>query len=409
MDQKERIISVAINLLGKEFIDIDFSLDELRWLIETAGGIVVATFSQKLRKLHARYLIGEGKLKEIKVFVDIHNIDTVVFDDPLTPAQKRNIEQFLNIKVIDRTYLILDIFALHAKTKESKLQIELAQLRYSLPRLVGKGITLSRQSGGIGTRGPGEQKLEIDARRISERISKIRLELKKIVNNRKMNRRMRKKKKIPLIAIVGYTNSGKSTLLKTLTGQNIFIEDKLFATLGTQIKRFELPNSQKILLLDTVGFVQKLPHELISAFRSTLEEIKQADLIIHLMDFSIKHYEDQKRSVYQVLKEIKADKIPIIEVYNKIDLLKNQKLISKDIVAISAREKIGYKKLFFELINALSNNMVNLDLKIPYQDSAIIKRIYEEGIVNTRNYEDALIKINADIKKEFADFLKKYL
>ncbi|MFC1485094.1 GTPase HflX [bacterium] len=410
---KENVITVGAHLPENSRYLVEFNLEELARLVDTADGEVKHTFIQKIDKINSKYFIGYGKLGEIKDYIlAFGNIESVVFDEALTPAQQRNLEEFLDVKVIDRTRLILDIFAKRANTSEGKLQVELAQLQYMLPRLTGKGIALSQQKGGIGTKGPGEKKLEVDARRIRDRIAKLKKDLVNIKKIREQQRSKRKNYSIPFVAIVGYTNAGKSTLVRQFTDAEIFCEDKLFATLDPKVKKFILPNGQKILIADTVGFIQKLPHELIAAFRSTLEEIKEATLIIHLIDISIKHYDTQKKAVYNALKEIGVHDIPVIEVYNKSDLLESdtrEKLEQeKNSLVISAKNKFGFKKLIFEIIENLRQFMVHARFFIPYSDLDIVHDIYEQGVVYSVNYESDNICVEADVSKDMYAKLKKY-
>lgn len=412
--EKEKTIIVGVDTSTSSVpYDIDFSLNELSRLVDTAGGNVIERFTQKLETVHPGHFIGSGKLDEIKKYIAEHDVDAVIFDDKLSPAQQRNIESILEVKVIDRTRLILDIFAKHARTKESKLQIELAQLQYLLPRLTGKGVSLSQQKGGIGTRGPGETKLETDTRKIKTKIDIIKDELEAVKRTRENKRSKRDKNDIPLVAIAGYTNAGKSTLLKTLTQKEIFAEDKLFATLDTQIKRFSLPDGQDILFLDTVGFVQKLPHELVAAFRSTLEEITSADIIIHLIDISIENFELQKKAVYDVLAEIDIKNIPVIEVYNKADVC-NEKLAA-DIAAdaktpvISCKNRTGFSELFAAIERILNKMRTDCVLNIPYADSKILDQLYKNAAVQSVDYESDFIIVHAQLNTEQKNRLEQYI
>ncbi|MCI7185189.1 MAG: GTPase HflX, partial [Mitsuokella jalaludinii] len=301
-DEEERALLAGLDC-GRTLWPIDESMAELARLADTAGATIVGTFIQRREKPDAAFFLGRGKVSEIAMEVQNRDATLLILDDELTPSQQHNLEQMLGIKVIDRTALILDIFAQRARTKEGKLQVELAQLQYNLPRLGGQGLVLSRLGGGIGTRGPGETKLEVDRRRIYARIHDLEAQIDAVQKNRHLHRRRRKLSRIPLVALVGYTNAGKSTLLNRLTGSEVFAEDKLFATLDPTTRHLILPEKQEILLTDTVGFIQKLPHTLVKAFRATLEEVQEADLLLHVVDCSNDNYEQQIESVVEVLKE----------------------------------------------------------------------------------------------------------
>ncbi|MFC1566537.1 GTPase HflX [bacterium] len=411
--QKEKVILFGIKLHKDTQIDIFFSMAELARLVDTAGGEVIESFIQFRDEYSSKFLIGRGKLEEIKDFCEIYNIDTIISDDPLTSAQQRNIEEITNVKVLDRTRLILDIFAKRAKSKEGKLQVELAQLEYLLPRLTGRGIMLSQQKGGIGTKGPGERKLEIDRRKIREKITKFKKEIEHIQHYREIQRAKRKNLPLPMAALVGYTNAGKSTLMNKLTNADVFAEDKLFATLDATVRRYTLPNKQKILLADTVGFIQKLPHELIASFRATLEEINEADVIVHLVDMSLKNFERQINSVVDILKEINIGSIPIITVFNKCDSLeeKMKANIAKkypDYCLISASTGEGIHVLNDKITNSLQKKMVFARLAVPYSETVVISRIYKTGTVYEKRYLDDYIELNILVDEKTYGQLKKY-
>jgi len=297
------------------------SMQELERLAATAGASVVAGITQKRERPDQRYCIGSGKLEELRTMVLAYKADMVVFDCSLSPSQARNLEEILGIKVIDRTELILDIFAQHARTREGKLQVELAQSSFLLTRLTGHGVLMSRLGGGIATRGPGETKLEYDRRRIRKKIAELKREIEKVRAERSLRREKRRSSHLPTAALVGYTNSGKSTLMNALAKAEVPAEDKLFATLDTTVRRLYLPSGKTVLLTDTVGFIQKLPHQLIAAFRATLEEVAESDLLLHVVDISHPYFEDQIAAVYSVLEEIKASNKPILTVFNKADRL----------------------------------------------------------------------------------------
>jgi GTP-binding protein HflX len=323
---------------------------ELKQLTETAGAEVVGILTQKRSKPDPKYFIGSGKLEELKALTAARGANLVIFDHDLTPSQERNLEDALGVKIIDRTELILDIFARHARSREGKLQVELAQSSFLLTRLSGHGVLMSRLGGGIGTRGPGETKLEYDRRRIRTRIAQLREEIEKLREERFIKREKRRRSRIAVAALVGYTNSGKSSLLNSLTKAEVLVENKLFATLDPVTRRLYLPSGRVILVTDTVGFIQNLPHALVAAFRATLEEVTEANVLLHVVDVSTPDFEKQIHAVYQVLEELKCITKPIITVFNKADLRDKKiprKLLGKyrPAVAISALEGTGLEKL----------------------------------------------------------------
>jgi GTP-binding protein HflX len=319
--QPEKAILIGIELQETSKIPLSESMQELKNLADTAGAEVVGQLTQKRTKPDQKYYLGSGKVQELKALVLSQKADLAIFDVELSPAQERNLEDALGIKVIDRSELIIDIFAQHAKSREGKLQVELAQTNYLLTRLTGHGVLMSRLGGGIGTRGPGETKLEYDRRRIRKRIADLKRETEKVRKDRNIQREKRRKSRFPSIALVGYTNSGKSTLFNNLSKSNVLTEDKLFATLDTTVRRVYLPSKNTILLSDTVGFIQKLPHQLVAAFRATLEEAIEADLLMHVVDVSNPYFEDQINAVFTVLEELKCCVKPMLTVFNKIDQL----------------------------------------------------------------------------------------
>src|SRR5947209_482535 len=324
--RQERALLVGLEQDGTTKWDLADSLDELKELANSAGAEVVNTVTQKLGKPTAPYYIGKGKAEQIKESFQDQRVTSVIFDNELSPAQGRNLENLFSRKVIDRTQLILDIFAQRARSREGRLQIELAQLQYLLPRLTRMWTHLSRQTGGIGTRGPGETQLEVDRRRVQERIAKIERELAAVRKTRAVQREGRRRNQWPVIAVVGYTNAGKSTLLNLLTGADLIAENKLFATLDPTTRSFTLPNKQRVLLTDTVGFLRKLPHTLIESFKATLEEVSEADLLIHIVDLSHARVDEQIEAVNKVTKELGAYGKETLMVFNKIDALENREL-----------------------------------------------------------------------------------
>src|SRR6266568_237887 len=324
---QERALLIGLEKEGVSKWDLRDSLEELAELANSAGAEVVDTVTQKLQKPTAPYYIGKGKAESIKDSLQDRQVTSVIFNDELSPAQGRNLENLLARKVLDRTQLILDIFAQRARSREGRLQIELAQLQYLLPRLTGMWQHLSRQSGGIGTRGPGETQLEVDRRRVQERIARLERELGEVRKHRQIQREGRRRHQWPVAAVVGYTNAGKSTLLNLLTGADVVAENKLFATLDPTTRSFVLPNKQRLLLTDTVGFLRKLPHTLIESFKATLEEVNEADLLIHIVDLSHSRLDENIEAVDVVIKELGAYGKQTLVVLNKIDALKNQDLV----------------------------------------------------------------------------------
>ncbi|TJX68722.1 GTPase HflX [Soehngenia saccharolytica] len=330
MENIEKTLIVGVELPSE---DIEDSLDELKELVKAAGGEVLASVVQKRERIDSKYYIGKGKVDEIKDISDKMDVDLIVFNNELSPAQLRNLEDVINKKIIDRTTLILDIFSKRAISKEGKLQVELAQLKYFMPRLTGMRDYLSREGGGIGTRGPGEQKLETDRRHIQKKINNIELKLEQIERERELKRKKRTSSNIPVVALVGYTNSGKSTILNQIirkhssTDKKVYSEDMLFATLDTAHRKAKLANGMEVIFVDTVGFVSKLPTKLVEAFKSTLEEIKYADLLIHVIDSSNKNIDLQVKTTLDIIKELGANQIPMINVLNKIDKTSKTELV----------------------------------------------------------------------------------
>jgi len=403
-----------LNTLGWSIED---SVEELKQLADTAGAQVVAKFMQKRPKPDPAFFIGKGKVQELALFVQQENIDLCIFDDELSPAQQRNIEQAMGIRVLDRTALILDIFAQRARTNEGKLQVELAQLQYNLPRIMGKGLSLSRLGGGIGTRGPGETKLEVDRRRIRDRIAYIKECIGKVKSVRTLHRAGRNKASVPTVSLVGYTNAGKSTLLNTLTNSDIYAKDQLFATLDPTTRQLDLPNKQQAILTDTVGFIQRLPHQLVAAFQSTLEEVVEADVLLHVIDVSHELYKEQSNAVYHVLEQIGAKDKTIITVYNKIDKLPADSALparlaqEENSICISAKANINLDKLLELIAENLKLKAVEEYFLIPYSDSAAAARLHSLGTVLEQEYlaEGTKLKVRLDANQlsEFEKYLSK--
>ena len=385
-------------------------LAELAELAQTAGGQVMGEGIQKLESLSPATFIGKGKAAEFSDFCKQHGVDTVIFDDELSPAQSRNLEKIFNCKILDRTALILDIFAQRARTREGKLQIELAQLQHLLPRLTRFWGHLSRQSGGIGMRGgEGESQLEADRRKVQERIDTITRDLDLVRRRRATQRAGRQRSQWPLASIVGYTNAGKSTLLNALTGADVLAKDILFATLDPTTRRLKLPTNQNVLLTDTVGFIRKLPHGLVEAFKATLEEVVRADLLLHVVDISHPQAEQQIAAVNSVLSEIGAGDKPVIMVFNKIDCAQGEGLINRlkekfqQAIEISAKTGEGIPHLLGEVGTQLRPTREFLELRIPHERAEVIARVHQIGQVIERRYNGKTAKIKARIPPHFHD------
>jgi len=397
-------------------IEDEESLDELRELLKTAGGVEVGRMVQSRDKQDTAFLIGKGKLKELQLMSQALDADLVVFDEELSGAQARNLEEALGIKVIDRTQLILDIFAQRAKSKEGKLQVELAQLKYTLPRLIGMGISMSRTGGGIGTRGPGEKKLEIDRRRIRNRINDLQNEIKELKKHRALQRESRVANKVFQVCLVGYTNAGKSTLLNSLANADIYAKDQLFATLDPTTRKVVLPNGKEVLVTDTVGFIRKLPHDLIEAFKSTLEEVLYADLLVHVVDGSNKDCDQQSRVVMEVLQELGAHDKDIITAVNKIDKCTDSYLndlrsnITGKTVYISAVQGTGLDKLLSEIEKYASARSKVVELLVPYSEGNVVSIVYDNASeVLEEEYRESGTYIKAELDQVTLGRLSRYI
>ena len=409
---RERIVTVGVTIPPATQDQTDAHLDELVELVDTAGADVVARVHQRREHPDPATFIGKGKAQELKdVSLEV-DADTVVFDDELSPAQSRNLEKLLGRTAIDRTAVILDIFAQNARTPEGRAQVELAQLRYRLPRLRGRGIALSQQGSRIGTRGPGETQLEVDRRRVLRRVSKLEGELKELAKTRRTQAKSRQRARNRLVSIVGYTNAGKSTLLNQLTDAGVLVEDRLFATLDPRIRRLDLPGGEAVLLSDTVGFVRKLPHMLVEAFRSTLEVAAQSDLLIHLVDASAPDPEAQMDAVRAVLTEIEADGVPQLVAFNKIDrTTEGKRLVDRHpgSVAVSALTGEGVDDLLAVLSDRLRALETVVELLVPYERGDVVAALHREGEVLTEAHEDGATRMRARLDPaatgKFADYL----
>ncbi|CDC79338.1 gTPase HflX 1 [Clostridium sp. CAG:465] len=418
MEEKQKVLLVGVNL-NDEFYFFK-SMSELEELVKACQMLPIGSIVQNLKEINSAFYVGSGKLEEIKDKINELHPDLVVFNNELSPSQLKNLELKLDIQILDRTSIILNIFALRAKTNEAKMQVEIAKLRYMLPRLSGLHLSLGRQGGGSGfsNKGSGEKQIELDRRIIEDRISKLNKELSEIETRRNIQRRKRSDSQIPLVSLVGYTNAGKSTLLNALVdlslsdeSKKVYEEDMLFATLETSIRKIKIKDGKEFLLSDTVGFIRELPHMLIKAFRSTLDEVKNSDLLLHVVDFSDEDYEENIRVTNSTLKEIGADNIPVIYVFNKCDKVNDSKLpyVDGNKVCISAKNNIGIN----ELINVISNNIfkeyVTCKMQIPFKRGDIVSYLKEKyDFISTQYTNDGtLIEICLN-KKDYGKY-KNYI
>lgn len=403
-ENTEKIILVAVATGNED--DAMESLDELEELVNTAGAVVVGRVIQNLDHINNTTYVGSGKVQEIRDLIWETEADAIVCDDELSPAQYKNLEDELDVKVMDRTLIILDIFAGRAKSAEGKIQVELAQLRYRSTRLIGMR-NLSRQGGGIGTRGPGEKKLEVDRRLIRNRISQLKEQVRNMESHRQVTRAKRQDNPVPVVAIVGYTNAGKSTLLNTLTAANVLEEDKLFATLDPTTRNYKLPNGQEVLLTDTVGFIRKLPHHLIDAFRSTLEEAKYSDIIIHVVDCSNPSMDKNVHAVYETLKNLEVKDKIIITVFNKIDKVE-EKPVLRDFnadytVSAAIKKNIGLNEINDAIEVALKSMRVMVEKVYDYSEAGKIGIIRKYGQVLSEEYKEDGIHLKAYVPSQIMD------
>lgn len=399
----EKTLLVGVYASKREKVPQETSLEELRRLAETAGARILDSQLHELRAVHAATYIGAGKAHELGRTVETLGAGTVIFDEDLTPTQNRNLEKLLGVKVIDRTGLILDIFAGRARTREGKLQVELAQLRYLLPRLIGKGLEFSQLAGGIGTRGPGETKLEMDRRKAKDRLSIVRKELKRVQSHRELHRTRRTELPIATVSLVGYTNAGKSTLMNRLTDAAVLVEDKLFATLDPTVRRLKLPSGREILLSDTVGFVRKLPHQLVESFRATFEEVEASDLLLHVIDSSHPHASEQGDVVNKVLEELQLHQKPHLIVFNKADLATDSN--GNGGLRISALTGQGTQELLEAIDGKLSESFRLVSLKLPFDAGATLSLLYRTSRILKREDKADGIHLDAVVdEKHFNKF-----
>ena len=396
-DEQEKVVLVGVELNPLD--DCGKSLEELAELAKTAGAVTVGKMIQPRDSFHPATYIGKGKLEELRLMIDELGATGIICDDELSPAQLRNLEDVLNTKIMDRTMVILDIFAARASSSEGKIQVEMAQLKYRSTRLAGLGTALSRLGGGIGTRGPGEKKIETDRRIIRDRIAHLSGELKEIKSHRDVQRQNRQDSSTPVAAIVGYTNAGKSTLLNRLTDAGVLSEDKLFATLDPTSRNYKLPNGQEIILTDTVGFIRKLPHHLIDAFRSTLEEAKFADIILHVVDISNPQADLHILTVYDTLRELGVKDKPVVTLFNKIDKVDELPAV-KDFQAdhtlyISAKQETGFEKITDILAEIINQSRIYIEQTIPYAKAGVIQQIRKSGNLLEEEYREDGIFVRA--------------
>ena len=416
MELHQKAILVGVNLNSQK--DFAYSMEELANLTEACEVEVVGSITQNLHRVTSSHFIGTGKIDEVKALVKHKDANVVIFNDQLSPSQLRNLERDMDCKVIDRSILILDIFAQRAKTKEAQLQVEVAKLQYMLPRLIGLRESLGRQSGGVGTnKGAGEKQLELDRRRIEENISVLNKELEELVAHRQTQRKQRKKNAIPVVSLVGYTNAGKSSIMNALidmfhptSEKQVLEKDMLFATLETSVRNIPLPDNKEFLLTDTVGFVSKLPHHLVKAFRSTLEEVVEADLLIHVVDYSNPNFEQQIEITEQTLHDIGIKEIPTIFAYNKADLTDMDiPQVNRDSVYMAAKDKVGIKELIDQVRGHIFKDYIRCQMLIPYDQGQLVSYFNENGHIMETEYEENGTKIKLECKKTDYEKYQNYV
>ena len=413
---QEKAILIGVDLPSRDHkVPLDYSLEELERLTQTAGALVVHKYSQQVRSITPATLIGRGKVDEIYAGLQEHQANLVIVDEDLTPAQQRNLENALKVRVVDRSQLILDIFAKRARSNEGKLQVELAQLEYLLPRLTRQWTHLSRLGGGIGTRGPGETQLEVDRRRIRERIGHLKRRLTTVERTRSLQRRERDEVPFATVALVGYTNAGKSTLMNLLTRAGVFVEDKLFATLDPTTRALRLPRGDKVMIVDTVGFINKIPPSLIEAFKSTLEEVSRADLLLHMVDLANPLYEEQIQIIEKVLGEIGAGEIPTILVPNKVDLASSVPLAAlktggvSQVFPISALTGAGVDELLVGVGRILDQSKERIEVQLSPAQSWLVALLRDRGRVVEEFHDGESIKVTALVTPKLAGQIRKSL
>ncbi len=419
--RRETVVLVGVAIPPASVSEAEASLEELAALADTAGADEAERVLQRRSEPDAATFVGKGKAEELRDISNAVDADTVIFDDELSPAQSRNLEKILGRTAIDRTALILDIFAQHAHTQEGKAQVELAQLRYRLPRLRGKGVALSQQAGRIGTRGPGETQLEVDRRRLVRRVTKLQADLKALTKNRRTQRKARIRSRLSTVTIVGYTNAGKSTLLNRLTDAGVLVQDRLFATVDPTTRRLDLPGGERVLVTDTVGFVRKLPHQLVQAFRSTLDEVAQADLLLHVVDVSAADPAAHMDAVRTVLRDIGADDVPELVVFNKADLLAHRDDDDTDSVrrvierhpgsvVMSAADGQGVEALLGAIGNRLRELTHVVELVVPYDRGDVVAAVHRQGEVVSESHDPDATRLWARIRPDalgrFAEFVR---
>lgn len=415
---ERKAILIGVNLNSSQ-VDFEYMMEELANLAGACNLKVVGEITQNLHQLNKSHYIGTGKVVELTALIDERGANLVIFDDELSPSQIRNLESALDCEVIDRTMLILEIFANRAKTRESQLQVEVARLKYMLPRLVGMRESLGRQGGGAGlkNRGAGEKKLELDRRKIEIKIAALNKELEKLIDQRKTQRKLRIKNNIPVVSLVGYTNAGKSTIMNAMLekynegiDKQVFEKDMLFATLETSVRKIKITKSKTFLLTDTVGFINKLPHHLIKAFRSTLEEVIEADLLIHVLDYSSPYHEEQKRLTNEILSEMGIEGVPVIYVNNKADLTEAEyPFIHQNYVYLSAKKRMGLDELTQLISQEIFNDSIQCELLIPYAKGEIVSYFNENSHVLLNEYEDNGTKLIVECERSDAEKYKQYI
>ncbi|MBN1918684.1 MAG: GTPase HflX [Verrucomicrobia bacterium] len=414
-EEPERVVLVGVQLRSADAWTVQDHLSELGQLVQTAGGLVVAQEIVKRDRPTAPYFIGKGKVEDLRLICEAERADTVVFDEELAPAQERNLEREVKRKIISRTGLILDIFAQRAQTREAKLQVELAQHQYMLPRLRGLWTHLERQPGGIGTRGPGETQIEVDRRRVREQIQRLTNEIGAVRRSRATQRKARARHDVRTVAIIGYTNAGKSTLLNRLTGADAFVEDKVFATLDPTTRKLEIPSGRAVLFSDTVGFIRKLPHMLVDAFKATFEETLEADLLLHVLDISHPAADEQAEAVAAVLKELGAEEKPIVTALNKTDRIEHPEIAGRWVrqlghaVPVSAKHGTGLRELL-DLIEAqFATEMLTATYRVPQSESRLVARLHAEGHVLSTKWENNSALVTVELRRERAAAFERFL